>query len=305
MPVENSQRCFDLNDVLDFISQDYPTAAVQDFQLIRAKDGVHVYKCRYNGQAAVVKYFENESDRREIHNYDILQHHGIPTIRTFDFGQASIVLEDITASEDWRLGMESDIDDINVMKALAHWYFSLHENGSNAQELQNLYCEYDKITLESLVALSSKFLEGRKLFDLLIANFDTLQERICAPALTLTYNDFYWTNFVVRKDGQAAMMFDYNLMGKGYRYADFRNVCWNLSSVAKSAFVDTYNGLFFDKYGHTRCGDEQIERQIDEVAGPLYSLIIAFEKENFPSWAEYARQAVLDGSLLQKVIALF
>ena len=35
---------------------------------------------------------------------------------------------------------------------------------------------------------------------------------------TLTYNDFYYTNMMVAKDKSSALMFDYNLLGKGYVY---------------------------------------------------------------------------------------
>ena len=41
-----------------------------------------------------------------------------------------------------------------------------------------------------------------------------------ASTWTLTYNDFYYTNLAVLKDGTSAIMFDYNLLGKGYAYAD-------------------------------------------------------------------------------------
>ena len=66
---------------------------IQDFQLIRAKDGVYVYKCLYEGIPAVVKYFEEEDDRREILNYRILAEHNIPTIKTYALGKTALVLK--------------------------------------------------------------------------------------------------------------------------------------------------------------------------------------------------------------------
>ena len=65
---------------------------IKNFRIIRAKSGVYLYKCLYDGKAAAVKYFEKEEDRREILNYRILVRHAIPTIRTFALGDAAIVM---------------------------------------------------------------------------------------------------------------------------------------------------------------------------------------------------------------------
>jgi len=283
-------------DLLDVSSK-----PIHSFRLISAKSGVYVYKCLYDGAPAVVKYFEKEDDRREILNYRILARHDIPTIKPLALGTAALVMEDITSSEDWRLGVAEDFEDADVVTGLAQWYFTLHENGSAVPELNSLYCEYDSITEENLNMLLYKIPEAGELFEFLIAHYDKLRELIYEPAFTLTYNDFYWTNFVVRKDKRAAMMFDYNLLGKGYRASDFRNVCSSLSDAAKIAFVNEYNRLFIEKHGHTRREAEEAERRIDDVTEPLYSLIVAFlEREDFPNWAEHEKNEALNGNLLSK-----
>ena len=97
-------------------------------------------------------------------------------------------------------------------------------------------------------------------------------------------------------------MLDYNLLGKGYRFSDFRNVCWDLSEEAKAAFVNEYGRLYFEKHGQSRTEAEETERRIDDVMGTLFSLIVAFlEKESFPEWGNAAKNAALDGTLLSKV----
>jgi len=273
---------------------------MRDFRIISAKSGVYVYKCLYDGAPAVAKYSEKEDDRREILNYRILAQHGIPTIKTLALGKATLVMEDISLSEQWRLGIPEDFVDVDVAKSLARWYFTFHENGSAVSELDALYFEYDSITKENLEMLITKLPEAAGLFRFLLSRIDRLSELIFKPSFTLTYNDFYWSNFVVRKDKQAAMMFDYNLLGKGYRYSDFRNVCYSLSESACSAFLDEYGRLYLEKHGYTRSEAEQAERQIDEVAASLFSLISAFQRENFPQWAEYAKNEALDSTLLSK-----
>ena len=281
--------------------KDSSSNAIQNFRLIRAKTGVYVYRCIYDGKSAVVKYFENEDDRREILNYRILTEHGIPTIKPYILGKETLVMEDISVSKDWRLGIAEDLSDIDVAKALAGWYYTFHENGSNVPELKSLYFEFDKVTAENLKALILKIPEAEELFLYFITNINKLREIIYQPSFTLTYNDFYCTNFVVRKDKQAAMMFDYNLLGKGYRLSDFRNVCSSLSEESAKEFINEYNRLFLEKYGKIRTDDEIIEEKIDSVIAPVHDLIVAcIERDEFPEWAEFERNEAINGNLLTK-----
>lgn len=274
---------------------------LQGFHLLRAKQGVYVYKCRYDDRSAVVKYFENESDRRELCNYRILTEQDIPTLQTLAMGDATLVMEDITLSSQWRLGTAADLADTTVAKDLAHWYFTLHENGAAAEALSSLYFEYERITEDNLRLLSTKLPEAAPLFSFLLTHFEKLRSLLFQPAFTLTYNDFYWTNLVVRKNGQGAMMFDYNLLGRGYRYADMRNVCSSLSKESGQLFSDEYHRLYAKKHGHARLEEEQLEKRIDDVLGPLFALLVAFtEHSAFPAWAEEERVEVLSGSLLSK-----
>lgn len=275
---------------------------IQRFRLIRAKSGVYVYKCLYDGTPAVVKYFEKEDDRREILNYRILAQHGIPTIKTLALGKATLVMDDVSASEDWRLGISEDLEDVDVAKSLAQWYFTFHENGTAVSELDTLYFLYANITEENLKILIQKFPETTELFQFVLTHYDRLHDMIYKSSFTLTYNDFYWVNFVVRKDKKAAMMFDYNLLGRGYRFSDFRNVCWSMSDEAKTAFVDEYNRLYFENHGHTRLEADKAEERIDDVVEPLFQLIVAFiEKERFPEWGNDAKNEALNGTLLSRV----
>ena len=299
--MQTDNQDFDTNLIIKDL-QNVSSKTIEDFQLIRAKDGVHVYKCLYDGTPAVVKYFEKEDDKREILNYRILMRHGIPTIKPLALGKAALVLEDISVSEYWRLGVKEDMSDADVTKCLARWYFTFHENGASVPELDGLYYEFDSITEDNLNLLIQKLPEAKETFQFVLNHLDKLQELIYQPTFTLTYNDFYWTNFVVRKDKQAAMMFDYNLLGKGYRYSDFFNAGWSMSEEARSAFIYEYNRLFFEKHGYLRTEEEQKEKDINEVAAALFALIVAFgDRESFPDWAEKDRNEAVNGGLLLKV----
>lgn len=270
-------------------------------ELIRSKAGVHIYRCLHNGIPAILKRFDNESDKREILNYRILAEHKIPTIKTFELNESSLIMEDITASKDWRLGTEEDLSDTTVAKSLARWYFTFHENGAAVPELDSLYFEFDSLTEDNFKLLMQKFPQAEELFQFLLSRCGRLRELIYTPSFTLTYNDFFWTNLVVRKDKKAALMFDYNLLGKGYRISDFRNVCWSMADDAKKAFEDEYNRLYFERHGCTRVEAEALEGRIDDVAGALFALFVAFvERDKVPGWAKEQKAAAIDGSLLDK-----
>lgn len=300
MQISQMNQADQYPEIITRILQDLKNAPdeVNGFSLIRSKHGVYVFRCLYGNTPAVVKYYEKE-DRREILNYRILIRHDIPTVRIMAFGEESLVMEDISQSEQWRLGMPEDLDDIGVAKCLAHWYFLLHENGTAVSELDTLYFEYDGITKENLESLIEKLPEASELFLFILAGYEKLHKLLYRPAFTLTYNDFFWTNLAVRKDRQAAMMFDFNLLGRGYRYSDFRNVM-SFSEKAYLAFTDEYERLYVNKHGNTRREEEQLEKRIDDVAAPLFTLIAAYEQYKFPEWAEYAKKEALDGTLLER-----
>ncbi len=288
-------------DITKMIKQELRSVSekqIHSFRLLRAKNGVYVYKCQYDGMSAIAKYFANDEDKREIQNYRLLNQCGVPTIRTYALCASVIVMEDISCSDEWRLGTAEDMNDLVVARGLAHWYFALHEAGASIASLDKLYFEYDQITRENLENLRQKLPEASELLSFILAYLPALQELINKPSKTLTYNDFYWTNFIVRRDGQAALMFDYNLLGRGYRYADLRNV-QSLSEQAYQQFVRAYNLLYRRKHGCDRIAEEQEQAQIDAVAAPLFELISAFEQERFPAWAEETKQAALNGTLLK------
>ncbi|MCL2187208.1 MAG: hypothetical protein FWC16_02940 [Defluviitaleaceae bacterium] len=272
---------------------------MENKKLIREKDGIRVYRDTHENAPAVTKYFDKTSDRREICNYLMLQRLGIPTIKVLHHGEDFITLEDINASPTWRLGTADDLADAAVAKSLAHWYFTLHENGTNAAQRNGLYFEYNQLTRDNLNILRQKFPEGAELLDYVLAKYDAFAEMVAHPTCTLTYNDFYWTNLTVRKDKQAAMMFDYNLLGKGWRASDIRNVTSALSKEANIAFTQEYSCLFTKKHGHDRSKIEQEETRINELAAPLFALYTAFvERDPFPTWAEDDRQNAVNGTLL-------
>lgn len=245
--------------------------------LIQNKNGVIVTRISYHNQSYVFKYFEKEEFRREINNYKILTALHIPTIRIFDVSDKAILMEDINISEKYRLGYEHDSHDPEIIALIGTWYQLLHKKGYQyIQSNKNyLYDENDLVTLDMLQEIKHKTnTEHLPIWKLLEENIEIIQSELSQMKHTITYNDFYYTNLIVAKDHSSAFMYDYNLLGKGYAYADIRNVCSSLTDDTKQSFLASYGS-----YNHK-------EHLMDDVVSVLISLHMACQREVFPNWAE-------------------
>lgn len=261
------------------------------YSLIRAKAGISLYRIKSEGKSHVLKVFGKQEDAREIENYRILSSLGILTLPLLGAAQNAILLPDVEASGEYRLGMENDLSDSQVARAIAKWYRELHTKGRTflSDNRIPMYDESELITLTNLelVAEKTDTKEG-DLWRLIREHFTMIRNRIDALPRTLTYNDFYWTNLIVSKDRKKAFMFDYNLLGKGIAYGDIRNVTSSLSHEAAEAFLEEY-------------GNDIAEEQIkaDAFMAPLVTLFLAYEQEDFPSWANTSLMKLKNGDILR------
>lgn len=252
--------------------------------LIRQKDGVVVWRVAAGTESYVMKYFDKPEYRREIVNYDILQSLGIPTLKIIAHTDRSILMEDIERST-YRLGTAEDMANPKIAGLVADWYKMLHKNGRGYANTHPLYDECDCLTLDNIRTIQEKTSTGELPVWRLIENhFDQIASIAVNLPRTLTYNDFHYTNLVVARDGTSALMFDYNMLGKGYVYADIRNICGHLGNEeARSAFLSAYGD--FDKN----------EVAVDDVASVLTALHIACQRKHFPGWGDVLLTMVRDG----------
>ncbi len=261
-----------------------------NFEKIQSKVGVHVYRVFIDKESYILKYFENQSDAREINNYKTLESLGVPTIKYFGNTQDAILLEDIKNSKKFRLGKPEDLKDECVARLIARWYKELHTKGNNIGNLKELYSEYDSLTYENLILVMEKSeTAGNPIWNIILNNLDKLVNTTEGYINTLTYNDFFWTNLAVSSDCKSVLMFDFNLLGRGYAYADIRNVCSALSGEAASAFMNEYGPY------------EKKEKIVDEVIADLHSLIEAFQRDSFPSWADSSLNNLKSGRISEKM----
>jgi len=259
-----------------------------DLQKIRDKDGIYLFRVNYKNKYYIIKYFFKEEYKREIKNYSILKDLNISTIKVFAHTDRSILLEDLERSKNYRLGVRSDLSDIEVAKLLAEWYLDLHNKGQKYinDKCDNFYREIDIITKENIELIKYRSnTRGYKVWSIILDNYDLIFNKIEDLEKTLTYNDFYWTNLAVSNDRKKAIMFDYNLLGIGYRYSDIRNVCSSLSDEAGKVFIKEYGNI------------NEIEKIMDEGLSILITLIFAYKRSKFPEWAKESLNAVFNGKL--------
>jgi len=253
--------------------------------LINDKDGVSVWRVISGDDSYVMKCFDKPEYRREIANYQTLISLSVPTLKMFAYTDCSILLEDIEQSI-FRLGNADDLNNPSIAELIAKWYILLHENGRDYANSHLLYDECDALTVMNMVEVKEKTgTSDINVWQVLEDNFDAIKSTAMRLPRTLTYNDFFYTNLAVSRDGSSAIVFDYNLLGKGYVYSDIRNVCSSLGDESAAAFLSAYGG--YDK----------TEIIIDDVVSPLLSLHVACQLEVFPDWASDSLEMVRDGRL--------
>lgn len=251
--------------------------ACDSFSILQDKDGVTVARIAGNERSYVVKCFQKDEHKRELENYRLLASLNIPTIRVIASTDSALLLEDIACSSTYRLGIEEDMSDPEVARQIAVWYKLLHSRGYGyfCQSGESMYDEADFFTLENIACIEEKTrTQDAPAWMLLEQNYAAINNLLRKARRTITYNDFYYTNMVVAKDKSSALMFDYNLLGKGYAYTDVRNVLSSLSEEAGKAFLDEY-GEF-----------DPVEKALDDVVSVVVTLYLACQRDEFPWWAQ-------------------
>lgn len=253
----------------------YPYSQVN---LLQDEEDVLVARAVSTGGQAVLKVYLAPEYRREIANYRLLAELGVPTLRVLGATEMSLLLEDVDISLSLRLGREEDLASPKAGTLIARWYKRLHDQGRTY--LHNhpdaaLYQEIEALTAENLRLVQDRTgAPSLAVWALLEEKLPDIRRAVESLVPTLNYNDFYYTNLIMARDGSSAMMYDYDLLGQGYAWADVRNVCSSLEPEAKAAFLR--------EYGST---DPQ-EKLVDDVVCPLTTLYAACKEKSFPKWAQ-------------------
>lgn len=252
------------------------------------KDGVVVARIYDEEKTVVIKHFEKDIYRREIQCYDLLNELNIPTIKVLDRNDTTLLLEDMAEHDTFRLATKEDLKKRDVVVALSKFYKELHDKGEiyikeNADQVT--YSELDLVTSKNIeyVKEASGYKE-EAYWQMITAVVEEMKTYV-KNYQTLTYNDFFYGNLIVKKDLSETFVFDYNFLGRGLRYFDLNNVMQQLSKEHQTLFLKHYGDY------------NPVEKMYCDTLSPLIGLIIAFEREVFPNWAKDDLNALKEGHL--------
>jgi hypothetical protein len=266
---------------------------VKMIDLMREKDGISLFAIQsMDGARYVLKFFENETYRREIVHYQQLQSVGISTIPLIATTEKVLLIEDLRYSDTWRLGKAEDMQSEKIASVLAAWYQKLHSLGQTLANdpVLTWYSELDFFSREGFAMAQARTQsQDAELWQILDSLIDPILACIQLIPKTLTYNDFYYVNLAVARDEKSALMFDYNLLGVGFPVMDVGNVCASLSPSAAEAFKVSYGPR------------NPQEQSLNEIISPLTTLVIGAQREKFPSWFDEAWTEVNKPEFLEKL----
>lgn len=268
--------------------------ACESISILQDKDGVTVARIISDKKSYAVKRFQKDEHKRELKNYRLLASLDIPTIQVIATTDSALLLENIDRSSTYLLGIEEDMSDPVVARRIAVWYKQLHSQGYGyvCQHGEFMYDESDFFTTENIVCIKKKTgTQDATAWVLLEQNYDAINDLLSKTRRTLTYNDFYYTNMLIAKDKSSALMFDYNLLGKGYAYTDVRNVLSPLSEEAGKTFIDEY-GKF-----------DPSEKALDDMVSVVVTLHLACLRDGFPWWAQTLLDEI-DTTFIEKITFL-
>ena len=246
-----------------------------EFELIRNKDGISLFQVCSSHSKYILKIFENQDFAREIDYYLLLAEFGPPTIPLIAYSEDALLLEDLKDSPNLRLASEADLASPHIASRLAVWYQKLHSIDLEALNLRGFkfYSELDYFSLANINELIT-FL-GSKTPPTIVEikdHFSEINQKLLSIRKCLTYNDFYYTNMAMARDGSLALMFDYNLLGVGFAAMDMRNVTSSLSEDAGKAFLEAY--------GHI----DSMEMLLNEIISPVIGLVMGMNRKPLPKW---------------------
>lgn len=256
-----------------------------------------------DGRTLMLKWFTEEGTATEVNAYALLARRRVPVLSLLGHTERALLLEDLSASANWRLARDQDMEDAAVGAAVARWYRSLHAAGRELlltapHEAAFLCRETDALDEEAMSRTGEKLGLHQLAWKLASAHAGALREAMRALPETLNYNDFHWSNLALsrhRDRALQAIVYDYHLLGIGPAYSDYRNVLIALREPAASAFRESYG--FVDAR----------EATLDAPVSIIVGLITAARRPVLPSWAKVCVQAVADGSFerdLERALAL-
>lgn len=247
-------------------------------ELIWHDEDTFVARGVLDGRAVVIKRFRRPEYRREIETYQLLGSLGVPTLELVGHGEDWLAVEDTVDGSRWRPATADDLHDPTVARHLADWYARLHLAGAEVLQVPD-YDENVLVTDDALADVAARWPDLADGITVARRFLPGWQETAHGLPRTLTCNDFAVENVAVARDGSAAIMTGYDLLGRGYRYADVRDALAGLGPGAEAFWAD-YVALA------APIPDDEIAA--DQRLAPLRALVFAVKREQpaLPAWAQ-------------------
>ncbi len=266
---------------------------VHDLTLVSRRHGSRLYRLRYNHRSYVLKW-QAEGGTTEPHAYQLLESLRVPTLTLYARTEDAVLVEDLDSSTTWRPARERDTAYAETGRAVADWYLLLHLAGQDLVARgapQWLTWEWDSLSPDSVRKLGHDLdLPHLPLWETAARHVTALKEAAQELKLTLTYNDFHWSNLALSQHGpQRALMFDFHLLGIGLAASDHRNVSSGLGPAAQRAFSEAYGP------------PDPRQQLLDDALSPLADLQVAVASASFPPWARALLDDIQSGRLEKKL----
>ncbi len=229
--------------------------------------------------------------------YEILSKTDIPLIEYHEITTTSILLEDMTKNEKYRLGCKEDFVNNEVIKSIADWYKRFHIITKKNGEMFE-FLEEDKILFScSEVNECVESYGDTNFFSLLKENFTTLNSYLDKREKVVIHDDFYYKNFFVNKDTLDVVIFDFNFMKRGLISQEFDLIRRNLKSGSNKS-----ESLFVKEYGSY----DELEFDVFSCWGHLSCLHESINYEEKPDWSFESIKLLKNGELeihLNKILS--
>jgi RimJ/RimL family protein N-acetyltransferase len=263
------------------------------FEILSNKDGVLVVRLEDLGY--VFKMFFSQYSR-EIDIYILFNRLGIKTARVIEFKEHSILLEDVSKSDYYRMATQEDLKDERVIKAIAKWYQLIHKRGYRYfinNENKDFYSEIDDINIDEINMVRERSgYTDQEFWSLLVTKMPLIKKYVKRNR-TFNYNEFSFKNLVVSKNYDDAFMIDFNLVGWGLSYVDYRRITENPD-------VKTEHYPILDNFLDLK----DVDNDVDTLVSALFALIDGYRRGLFANWAAGSLDKLKDGTLKKSLVSM-
>lgn len=295
----NKDDILDLIPLTDLALLGIRHADILQSEMLRKKEGHVVFRLQIERGWFVLKWFEQD-DSLEPHVYNLLERHGVPTLPLHACSTQALLLEDLEHSTRWRKATPADMSAEATGLAVAEWYKSLHQAGSQIFRNQvtmpvALHPWVEELSVESLTRAGVRLgLTNLPAWPEAVHSIEPLKVKARRFPQTFNYDDFAQENLALSRDPNKplqAVVFDYDCFTIGAAYTDWRNVTFSLDGKARKAFINAYGPV------------SQAERLLDAPLSTFFGLLVASRRATLPGWAHPLLKSVEDGSFLRSVHA--